>query len=215
MFDARHIGTVAFETTQTENIRMKTMMTIIIILANLNAGRSLTVFKSQHGEDNQKISVAKLQNYPEKSLPQQLVLCSSSLQGRIGENTKTLYVLYEDESYQEPWLSVGFWEKGILWANIEDSWYLLGQVLVTDLFRWIHLCVEIDFTNSIIKTSINGGNTTIVKGIKEVSLVPKFHLVLGVVHNSWYEEQFQFDGLITNIHLLEVFIYFDRIAKLC
>ena len=179
---------------------------MMIMMANLNGGISLSVFKSQrHGADDQKISSAKLQNYPDEVLPQQFIICSSSQQGRIGEDTKTLYVIYEDLDYQVPWISVGFWEKGVLWANIEQSWYLLGQVLVTDLFRWTHICVEIDLINFIIKTSINGKNATIVKNIKNVTLVPKLYLVLGVVHNNRVEEQFQFNGLITNIHLLEVF----------
>ena len=168
---------------------------------------SLTIFQSKPGEvdETQQKSSAKLNNYPEEILPQQFVICSSSLQGRIGVNTKTLYVIYEDENYRVPWLSIGFWEKGVLWANIENSeWYLLGQVLVSDLFRWIHICVEFDLMKSTIKTSINGKNTTIVQDVKKISYVPKLYLVLGVVDNSWYEEQYQFNGQITNIQLLKV-----------
>ena len=178
----------------------------MMAISNPTSGRSLTVFQSRPDPDNeQEISSAKLQNYPEEFLPQQFVICSSSLQGRIGDKTKALYVLYEDESQQVPWLSVAFWEKGLLWANFKNSeWYLLGQVLVTDLFRWTHICLEIDLINSIFKTSINGENSTVVKDIKKISFVPRLHLVIGVVHNSWFKEQHQFDGLITNIHLLEV-----------
>ena len=147
----------------------------------------------------------KLINYPDEFLPQKFVICSSSLQGRIGLDTHTLYVIYEDERYEVPWFSIGFWEKGVLWANIEDSeWYLLGQVLVTDLFRWVHICVEIDMISSTIKTSINGGNTTIVRDMKKASFVPRLHLVLGVVQNNWFEEKYQFNGQITNIQILQV-----------
>ena len=189
----------------TLDIRMKAMI-MIILISHINSGITLTIIQSNPDiEDTQQISAAKLSNYPEEILPQQFVICSSSLQGRIGVNTKTLYVIYHDENYQDPWLSIGFWEKGVLWANIENmEWYLLGQVLVTDLFRWIHICVEIDLIKSTIKTSINGKNTTIVQDVKKISNVPKLYLVLGVVDNGWYEEQYQFDGQITNIQLLKV-----------
>ena len=189
----------------TLDIRMKAMI-IIILISHINSGITLTIIQSNPDvEDTQQISAAKLSNYPEEILPQQFIICSSSLQGRIGVNTKTLYVIYDDENYQDPWLSIGFWEKGVLWANIENmEWYLLGQVLVTDLFRWIHICVEIDLIKSTIKTSINGKNTTIVQDVKKISNVPKLYLVLGVVDNGWYEEQYQFDGQITNIQLLKV-----------
>ena len=189
----------------TLDIRMKAMI-MIILISHINSGITLTIVQSNPDiEDTQQISAAKLSNYPEEILPQQFVICSSSLQGRIGVNTKTLYVIYHDENYQDPWLSIGFWEKGVLWANIENmEWYLLGQVLVTDLFRWIHICVEIDLIKSTIKTSINGKNTTIVQDVKKISNVPKLYLVLGVVDNGWYEEQYQFDGQITNIQLLKV-----------
>lgn len=187
----------------TLDIRMKAMI-MIILISHINSGKTLTIIKSKP-EDTQQISAAKLSNYPEEILPQQFIICSSSLQGRIGVNTKTLYVIYDDENYQDPWLSIGFWEKGVLWANIENmEWYLLGQVLVTDLFRWIHICVEIDLMKSTIKTSINGKNKTIVQDVKKISNVPKLYLVLGVVDNGWYEEQYQFDGQITNIQLLKV-----------
>ena len=189
----------------TLDIRMKAMI-MIILISHINSGITLTIIQSNPDiEDTHQISAAKLSNYPEEILPQQFVICSSSLQGRIGVNTKTLYVIYHDENYQDPWLSIGFWEKGVLWANIENmEWYLLGQVLVTDLFRWIHICVEIDLIKSTIKTSINGKNTTIVQDVKKISNVPKLYLVLGVVDNGWYEEQYQFDGQITNIQLLKV-----------
>ena len=182
-------------------------MFMIFLISHINSGISLTIFQSKPGDvdETQQISAAKLSNYPEEILPQQFVICSSSLQGRIGLNTKTLYVVYEDENYRDPWLSIGFWEKGVLWANIEDmKWYLLGEVMVSDLFRWIHICVEIDLAKSTIKTSINGKNTTIVQDVKKISSVPKLYLVLGVVDNSWYEEQYQYNGQITNIHLLKV-----------
>ena len=93
----------------------------------------------------------------------------------------------------------------MLWANVDDSeWVLLGQVLFWDLFRWVHICFELDLENSVIKTSINGQNTTVVEDIKKMSLTPEAHLVVGVVDHSWDEEKFQFDGIITNIHILQV-----------
>ena len=180
---------------------------MIFVISHIHSGISLKIFQSKPGEvaESQKISSAKLKNYPEEILPQQFVLCSSSLQGRIGVDTKTIYVIYNEENYQHPWLSIGFWEKGVLWANLEDrEWYLLGQVMVSDLFRWIHICVEIDLMKSTIKTSINGKNNTIVHDVKKISDIPKLYLVLGVVDNSWYEEQYQFNGQITNIQLLKV-----------
>ena len=183
------------------------LVIVIILTSHINGGISLTIFQSKpgDGDDTQQISSAKLNNYPEEILPQQFVICSSSLQGRIGQDTKTLYVIYEDENYRDPWFSIGFWEKGVLWANFEDvEWYLLGQVLVSDLFRWIHICVEVDLIKSTIKTSINGKNTTIVKDMKKISDAPKLYLVLGVVDNSWYEERYQFNGQISNIQVLKV-----------
>ena len=191
----------------TLDIRMKAMV-MIILVSHINSGITLTIFQSKPGDADEgqwQISSAKLNNFPEEILPQQFVICSSSLQGRIGENTKTLYVIYEDENYRDPWFSIGFWEKGVLWANVENmEWYLLGQVLVSDLFRWVHICVEIDLIQSTIKTSINGKNTTIVQDVKKISYVPKLYLVLGVVDHSWYDKQHQFNGQITNIHLLKV-----------
>ena len=97
-------------------------MILIFLIPHINSGESLTIFQSKPGDadETQQISSAKLNNYPEEILPQQFVLCSSSLQGRIGVDTKTIYVIYKEENYQHPWFSIGFWEKGVLWANFED-----------------------------------------------------------------------------------------------
>ena len=189
------------------SVRMRILL-IFLISSLLNCGTSIKSFHSKLNrtyDQDQKISSAKLVNYPEEFLPKQFVICSSTLQGRIGENTKTLYILYRDEDNLVPWFSIGFWENAMLWANVDDSeWVLLGQVLFWDLFRWVHICFELDLENSVIKTSINGQNTTVVEDIKKMSLTPEAHLVVGVVDHSWDEEKFQFDGIITNIHILQV-----------
>ena len=189
------------------SVRMRILL-IFLISSLLNCGTSIKSFHSKLNrteDQDKKISSAKLVNYPEEFLPKQFVICSSTLQGRIGENTKTLYILYRDEDNLVPWFSIGFWENAMLWANVDDSeWVLLGQVLFWDLFRWVHICFELDLENSVIKTSINGQNTTVVEDIKKMSLTPEAHLVVGVVDHSWEEEKFQFDGIITNIHILQV-----------
>ena len=139
------------------------------------------------------------------ALPDQFLICSSHTQQVVNTpNTRTIYVLYKDSSFTTPWLSIGFYKNNILWANIRfNYWYILGQVTRETLLYWVHICVEVDTIKGMLRASINGGNVTTVTNVQGLTPVPKLHLRLGVVHESYHLQQpEQFIGAVANVNIL-------------
>ena len=58
-----------------------------------------------------------------------------------------------------------------------------------------------DTVNATLRASINGGNITTVSNVNGLTPVPKLHLQLGVVHQSYDRDQFQFYGSVSNINI--------------
>ena len=156
--------------------------------------------------DNEDLSSVTLANAPEDPLPDHFLICSShTQQQKDTPNTRTIYVLYEDPNFTKPWLSIGFWYtyEFNLYANTRYlDWYALGQVTLETFHNWIHICIEVDTVNATLRASINGGNVTTVSNVNGLTPVPKLHLRLGVVHQSYDRGyQFQFYGSVSNINI--------------
>ena len=151
---------------------------------------------------NGSFSRALLKNVPEENLPRRFTICSSHLQGRISENTQAVFVVYQDNLHQVPWLSVAFWEEGILWANIDNkNWYMLEQVPVSEVFGWNHICTQLDLEHSLMRTSVNGRKASLVEEVRRTEILPRLHLSLGVVQHMWDNARYQFHGQVTNIRV--------------
>ena len=62
-------------------------------------------------------------------------------------------------------------------------WYLLSPVRLGAFVSWIHVCVEVDAINGILRGSVNGGNVTTVNSVQGLTPVPmRLYLRLGIVH---------------------------------
>ena len=184
---------------------MKFMLLGLIVLAPcVSLIKVFNFNKTLEGKDG-IFSRALLQNGPQEKLPRHFTICSSHFQGRISENTQAVFVLYqdyEDKLHRVPWLSLGFWEEGILWANIENKkWYMLEQVPVSEVLGWNHICTQLDLEHSLIRTSVNGRKASLVEDISKVETLPRLHLSLGVVQHMWNNAHYQFHGQVTNIRV--------------
>ena len=184
---------------------MKNTIFVSLLLASVSLSLSIKVFnfKKTSSKTDGSFTEAKLENVPTENLPSQFTLCTSHLQGRIDQNTKTIFVIYRDQEHTQPWLSVGFWEEGLLWANLENEyWYLLYQIPVSRIFGWAHICTEIDLVEGVIRCSVNGLEVRQVEEVKRERLPPRLYLRLGVVHHNWYQDNLvQFHGQVTNIRV--------------
>ena len=183
------------------------IITLCILLSFLSHGMGTKVFTFKEGiTDADELSSATLTNPPDDPLPDHFIICSSHKQQQIGtHNTETIYVLYEDSSFTQPWFSIGFWKLTydyVLMVNIRyDRWYDLGQVTREAFLFWIHVCVEVDSTNGTLRASINGGNVTTVNNVEGLDPAQKLHLRLGVGHDNRDNNLYQFYGSVTSINI--------------
>ena len=156
-------------------------------------------------ESTSILSSAVLSNKPMIILPEHFIICSSHYQTHMNtKNTHTIYVLYQDENLTIPWLNIGIWTEGTLWANLmHDTWHILGKIQSQDLFEWIHICLEIDLVKKTISTRINGNDFGMITVLgMNPSPGVGLNIRLGIVHHSGRDAKEQFRGKITNIHLL-------------
>ena len=149
------------------------------------------------------ISSATATNMPEEHVPDRFTICSTHKQQQIEtSNTATIYVLYWDSNFSQPWFSMGFFGQYKLWANINyKNWYALGQAKPETFLTWIHICVEVDTVNATLHASINGGNVTSVHNVKGLTPKPRLYLRLGMVDESYYAELVQYVGSVGNINI--------------
>ena len=178
----------------------------ILLLYFCMHGMGTKIYTFHESPGTNKLSSASVNNAPGGHLPDHFMICSSHSQQQINTpNTWTIYVLYEDSSFSKPWLSVGFYKYNVLWANIDfNYWHKLGSVDRKAFFNWIHICVEVDTINGILKASINGGNMTTVDNVKGLTPVPKLYLRLGVVHESFGPTHVQFIGSVGNVNIFNL-----------
>ena len=172
-------------------------------------GTQVFTFTERRGSDPDELSSATLTNAPTAPLPDHFTICSSHKQHQIGtRNTETIYVLYEDSSFAQPWFSIGFWkltEDYVLMVNIKfGKWYDLGQVTREAFLFWIHVCVEVDTINGTLRASINGANVTAVNNVEGLTPAQKLHLRLGVAHDNRYEGHVQIFGSVANINIYKL-----------
>ena len=100
---------------------------------------------------------------------------------------------------------MGFYKYNVLWAYLDfNYWHKLGSVVREAFFNWIHICVEVDTINGILKASINGGNMTTVDNVQGLTPVPKLYLRLGVVHESFGPTHVQFIGSVGNVNIFNL-----------
>ena len=180
----------------------KLLHTFVIFLYFPKYGIMATkVFTFNPDENSGELSSATLTSVDDHgSLPDHFLICSSHSQHY--SNTRTIYVLYKDSSFTTPWLSIGFYKRNILWANIRfNYWYKLGQVTRETFLHWVHIRVEVDTIKGMLRASINGGNVTTVTNVQGLTPVPKLHLRLGIVHDSYMRRITQFWGSVTDINI--------------
>ena len=178
---------------------------LLFFLTTLSGNFAVKTIEFIENHQESSLSSAILANEPMIKLPEHFVICSSHYQAHMNtKNTHTIFVLYEDENFTIPWLSIGIWSENRLWANVmHDSWHILGSVQTQDLFEWIHICLEIDLVKKTIVTSINGKDFDI-KDVEDMSPSANagFNIKLGIVHHSGRDAKEQFYGKLTNIQLL-------------
>ena len=176
--------------------------TLILCFPLCGLGTRIFTF-SEDTSENSNVSSATLNNAIIEPLPNHFVICSSHKQQDLTPNT--IYVLYEDSEFLKPWFSIGVWYRSshVLWANVKfNHFYRLTTVPQESFLSWVHICVEIDTIASTIRTSINGGAVSTVYDTKDLSPVPKLHLRLGIVHQSYdKEQQLPFIGSVANINI--------------
>ena len=151
------------------------------------------------------LSSAVIANKPDTPLPKDFILCSSHFQKTIDtENDHGIYILYQEEELLNPWLSVGFWNDNILWANVAfNYWYEFGSVPDYFFEKWIHICLKIDVEGKSIEANVNGESLNTVFDVEGLTPTPKFNLRLGIVNMSYDSTVNQFHGQISNIHLIK------------
>ena len=177
---------------------------------HVSLSRSLAVKTIEFNEDNLEstsaFSSSILANKPVIKLPDHFIICSSHYQAHMNtKNTHTIYVIYQDENFTTPWLSIGIWKENKLWANVmHETWHILGNLQSENLFEWIHICLEIDLVKKTIFTSINGKDfgITSVLGMNP-PVDAGFNIRLGIVHHSIHAVKKQFHGKLTNMQLLQ------------
>ena len=183
---------------------MKSLKLFIIL-----GGFSLTIsvriieFKNIDQEVPSNFSTAKLDNGASLHLPDHFILCSSHYQTNVHtKNTHTIYVIYQDGEFTLPWLNIGIWNEQRLWVNVgHNSWHILGVIDSEDLFKWMHICLEIDLVKGSISSSMNGKSFGVTK-VSDLSPSPSFNIQLGIVHHSVSDIKRQFHGKVANIQLL-------------
>ena len=166
---------------------------------------SLKVFEFKNTKNSLELASATSKIYLIDNPTTEIIICSNHKQTQLNtENTQTIYVIYNDDSFQKPWFSIGFWNKVMLWANINgQSWFKLGNMPFSIILDWIHICVRIDFDSKTLTASINGQIFPVVYNITHLPLNPKFNIRLGIVHHSDLPHKQQFYGSITNFVVYE------------
>ena len=186
---------------------MISVVTLSLILILPWYGMGTMVFTFHEGlSDPDELSSATLTNAPDAPLPDHFIICSSHKQQQVDTaNTNTVFVLYEDNSFTKPWFSIGFYKDNKLWTNTRYiSWQYHGSVTRETLLQWVHICVEVDTINGILKASINGGNMATVDNVLGLTPVPKLYLQLGVVHESFGPTHVQFIGSVGNVNIFNL-----------
>ena len=163
----------------------------------------LRVLEFKNDEISNSIEFATLKNNGIIELQNNVTICSTHKQDGVNIHTRSIYVIYKDDSYQTPWFTIGFWSLGRLWANVDyKNWYILGNATTEQLFDWMHICVEINSSNKTLKAAIQQKIFPTVFNIS--GLTPGLKLnnfKLGVVHHSYALNKVQFSGSLTNINV--------------
>ena len=115
-----------------------------------------------------KVSVPNVESF---------TICSSHKQFQTNDNTNTIYNIYEDKERSKPWIAIGFWDTA-LWAEVyEGIWYNMGKLKsVMDIVDWIHICLEIDFENKTLQSSINGNDLISTKPDLALQWLPEIYI---------------------------------------
>ena len=85
-------------------------------------------------------------------------ICSSHKQFQVNENYLPTYQLYDGEKL---WFSVEFYNDGQLWARDQTGFFnVLTKLQLSDIGYWIHMCINFDFEEKVVRTSINDRGVT-------------------------------------------------------
>ena len=188
------------------------LFNFIISLNSCALGMKVFTFSEDSSDTSPMSSVTVTSASDNSFLPDHFLICSSHSQQQVKtRNTRTIYVLYEDSNFTKPWFSIGFKSNNKLWGNVRfKDWHELGIVTRETFLYWVHICVEVDTITGTLRASINGGNVTTVHNVPGLTPLPRLHLRLGVVHESYYFELTQFRGSVTNMN---IFALKDRVDE--
>ena len=154
----------------------------ILILSYSYNCYSIQYFEFDYPSTKDNISTAILTNFI--SLPKVFTICSFHKQLHVQD--LTVYVMYENSELTKPWFSLSLWDKGNLWANMQEEWYLLGVLPLIKLRQWNNFCTEINLKIKTLRISINGGRVTsmnITNSIKIQKLFMRYiHLSLNHIN---------------------------------
>ena len=179
---------------------LNSIVTFFIVLFPFH-GIGLKVYKFH---ETKELSSA---SFISGNLPDHFIICSSHNQQQINTpNSRAVYVLYEDPKFMRPWLSIGFYNNNVLWANVKFiNWYSFHKEARETFLYWVHICIEVDTKTSTLKASVNGGNVTTVTNVQGLTPAPPLYLRLGVVHidDSIYGGPDQFVGDVANINIFK------------
>ena len=74
------------------------LLALILVFPSVSLVQVFNFKKTSEG-GNVSLSRALLENVPLEKLPRQFTICSSHLQGRVSRNTKTVFVIYQVQSW--------------------------------------------------------------------------------------------------------------------
>ena len=135
-------------------------------------------------------------------LPPSFIVCTSHYQKRINASSNSIFVLYEDEHFENRWFTIGLWEDAF-WIEFNNaSWIPFHRTPLLELRTWMNVCVEFNIKTKLFKLSVNGEK--IQEGTTTYNFRESYnlHLELGKTENSWAKPKiFQFVGMVRSVHI--------------
>ena len=200
---------------------MKFKIPVFTFLLSYSLSIKVFEFNKPNG-DEKELSTISLLN-PVK-FQRKLIICSSHRQLQLMLNSSNVYTLYEDQDLKMPWFTMGFWNdaNAELWIKIKKQKnYFYGSYALNIIRNWIHICFEFDFESHIIRGSVNGALVHTKYNITDLMDIPSHIYIgfdknkikrsdvnhcfiifrIGSVYHFSYNDEFQFQGMVTNMNI--------------
>jgi len=135
---------------------------IAVSFSMLLCSMGIKVFRFDHKEGG--ISYAKVDAPEDVELEDIFTICFSHRQ-KVLDETNVL-TFYKDNG--SCWLALGRWvadTKTYIWAQRGTNWKRLTPVEKFKINLLIHICLEVDTINDLLRISIDGNKAVAVKGV--------------------------------------------------